>query len=309
LPTIGNKDWYAWGSEILLAAQEADGSWRGRFGADIDTSFALLFLRRANLTSDLTAYLKRAGFVEVALKSGGVLGEGATRPGTEHLAKNEDNKEADAQKGSAIPSSSRSTDAGETKTAVGSPANPATAKEAKAPTTPVAKTASDPSTPAAKQADAEAARLRSELLQATGQQQDQLLNQFKQAKGAAYTQALAATIPRLQGESKTKARKALAERLANMTSATLRDKLRDETAETRRAATLACAMKADQQLIPDLITLLEDPQPTVARAAHAALKDLTDQDLGPADHASPSARAQAAEAWKNWWKKHSASKK
>src|SRR5205085_641467 len=81
LPTIGNKDWYAWGSKILLAAQGQDGGWHGRFGTDIDTSFALLFLRRVNLTRDLTSYLKGTPSVNVALKTG--LPAGQTPEGLE----------------------------------------------------------------------------------------------------------------------------------------------------------------------------------------------------------------------------------
>jgi hypothetical protein len=47
-------DWYGWGSEILLKAQRQDGSWSYEYGRAVDTSFALLFLRRANLLGDLT---------------------------------------------------------------------------------------------------------------------------------------------------------------------------------------------------------------------------------------------------------------
>jgi hypothetical protein len=59
LHTIGNKDWYGWGVQMLLANQFRDGSWfcNGQYpGADlpIDTSFALLFLKRSNLVQDLT---------------------------------------------------------------------------------------------------------------------------------------------------------------------------------------------------------------------------------------------------------------
>jgi hypothetical protein len=58
LKTIGGKDWYAWGCEILLARQERDGSWQAKFAeAGCDTCFALLFLRRANLAKDLSAAL------------------------------------------------------------------------------------------------------------------------------------------------------------------------------------------------------------------------------------------------------------
>jgi hypothetical protein len=56
--TIGDLDWYQWGVEVLLPIQQPDGSWRTRgfTGTDetIDTSLALLFLKRANLVQDLT---------------------------------------------------------------------------------------------------------------------------------------------------------------------------------------------------------------------------------------------------------------
>ena len=60
---VGNKDWYRWGAEALVANQEGDGSW---FKKDnypgaapaLDTSFALMFLKRANLAQDLSNYLK-----------------------------------------------------------------------------------------------------------------------------------------------------------------------------------------------------------------------------------------------------------
>jgi hypothetical protein len=58
LRTIADKDWYAWGSEILVDHQKPDGSWgMGNYhGASpqLDTSFALLFLKRANLAQDLS---------------------------------------------------------------------------------------------------------------------------------------------------------------------------------------------------------------------------------------------------------------
>jgi hypothetical protein len=55
LDTLNKKDWYAWGAEILLANQQRDGRWRGEFASSYaDTCFALLFLKRSNLTRDLT---------------------------------------------------------------------------------------------------------------------------------------------------------------------------------------------------------------------------------------------------------------
>lgn len=90
LDTLGKKDWYTWGSELLLLKQAADGSWNSQ----VDTCFALLFLRRANLAEDLTATLR--GTVtdpgEVNLRAGGVGGAALLRivlkPGDNPHAKN-----------------------------------------------------------------------------------------------------------------------------------------------------------------------------------------------------------------------------
>ena len=62
LPTIANKDWYRWGAEILVANQTREGNWSADGGYPgwtpmANTCLALLFLRKANLVSDLTAAL------------------------------------------------------------------------------------------------------------------------------------------------------------------------------------------------------------------------------------------------------------
>jgi len=61
-PTIGDKDWYRWGTEQLLELQHDNGSWSptGYPGSSItiDTSLALLFLKRANLAKDLSKKLE-----------------------------------------------------------------------------------------------------------------------------------------------------------------------------------------------------------------------------------------------------------
>lgn len=76
LKAIANQDWYAWGRAVLLDSQRGDGSWQGEHGAEIDTCFALLFLRRANVTPDLTVFLKGrvADPAQATLKAGGVAG-------------------------------------------------------------------------------------------------------------------------------------------------------------------------------------------------------------------------------------------
>jgi hypothetical protein len=74
--------------------------------------------------------------------------------------------------------------------------------------------------------------------------------------------------------------------------------------ELRRAAVLAAAMKEDTTFVGRLIDLLNDPEKTVERAAYAALKSLTKQDLGPAADATDNQKAKAVKAWQAWWKKH-----
>jgi hypothetical protein len=65
LPKIEGKDWYAWGRKVLLPRQQPDGHWQGStyYGSTpvLDTCFALLFLKQANLAEDLTTKLQLLG--------------------------------------------------------------------------------------------------------------------------------------------------------------------------------------------------------------------------------------------------------
>ena len=277
LQTIGRKDWYAWGSDLLVASQGRDGTWEADYGPQVDTCFALLFLRRANLVKDLTAHLrgKIKDPVEVALKSGGVGGarlvNQAPKPGFNVF---------EPPPEEAAPSS-----------------------EKPAPATPPEGTA--------RSADAgdEAARLHADLVKAPVTRQEKLLEEYKTSKGGQFTEAMARAIPDLPPATRTKARDALAERLMRMTTATLREKLRDADAEVRYAAARACASKEDYVNFPNLITMLSDPEPRVVKAARAALRHLADgQDFGPGPEAGPKDRAGAVEQWQKWWKENGPAK-
>jgi HEAT repeat protein len=153
------------------------------------------------------------------------------------------------------------------------------------------------------QQQTDAARLAADLVKAPPEQQEALLAKLRDTKGIVYTDALAAAIPQLGLDARLKARDALSERLARMTTATLREKLQEDNAEVRRAAAIACAMKQAKALVPDLISLLEDPEDSVASAAHGALKSLTGEDFGPEPDATGSACKEAAAQWRKWWKK------
>jgi hypothetical protein len=149
----------------------------------------------------------------------------------------------------------------------------------------------------------EAERLARELLAAQPERQTAILNQLRDGKGNEFTDALAHVIPKLTGDVQKKARDFLAERLARMTVTTVRSKLKDENAEVRRASALACAMKEDQNFVPDLIGVLEDKDAWVVRAAAVALRTLTGQDFGPPADATTEQRSASIAAWKAWWKR------
>ena len=60
LQKVGNVDWYAWGSAVIVDFQNPnDGSWRAGNGPIPDTCFALLFLKRVNVVEDLTSKLRQ----------------------------------------------------------------------------------------------------------------------------------------------------------------------------------------------------------------------------------------------------------
>jgi hypothetical protein len=281
LETLGKKDWYGWGAEILLANQQRDGSWIGMY-PEGDTCFALLFLRRSNLARDLSASLRdrfsRSGTKVLTSRPGigSGLKEGA-EGGLKSPITGEEKPPESQGSGGARPAP------GDRKGPPAAPAKP----------------------PVKVVEDTPAARLGGDLVRARGARQDQMLQALRDGKGVLFTEALVSAIPRLEGEARRKAREALADRVTRMSDKTLSAYLQDEDPELRRAAALACAMKESKERVPELIRLLSDPEAVVERAAHAALKDLTGQDFGPEAGSGRAERAKAIAAWKVWWDKQS----
>jgi hypothetical protein len=58
LAKVGLVEWYTVGATIIVLTQQPTGGWRGRYPLEVDTSFALLFLRRSNLAPDLSSALR-----------------------------------------------------------------------------------------------------------------------------------------------------------------------------------------------------------------------------------------------------------
>lgn len=151
--------------------------------------------------------------------------------------------------------------------------------------------------------DAETARLATELVQAAGPRENEVLQRLRDAPEPHGSATLLLAIPDLKGVRQMKARQALADRLSELDAETLGKRLADEDAEVRRAALAAAAKMQEKALIPEALRLLEDADPGVVQAARASLKGLTSQDFGPSANATPSERAIALGRWYQWWVK------
>jgi hypothetical protein len=268
IDTMNNVDWFDWGCGILLKSQAENGSWSGGTyhgaSADLDTAFAILFLNRANLAKDLTANLK-----------GRVRDPGAT------TLKGGKDLESLIELGK----------------------NPPKNNDVKTPVDTKPTSRPDLNLNTLDPYEKQVRELADSLINATSLNRKQVLEKLRDTKGGAYTDALGRATRRLEGEPLKEAREAFAARLTRMTATTLRELMKDDNREVRRAAILACAMKEDKSHIPDLIEKLNDRDPVVNRAARASLKSLTGKDFGPEADASAADVAKAVAAWKEWYEK------
>ncbi len=303
LQTIGKKDWYDWGSTILVSTQLTSGAWEAEYAAGgVDTSFALLFLRRANLASDLNRLVGRIPDPgERTLKAG--------QPGSG--IKQDEPKLANGSAQPTKPADTKAmpTEATKTTEMVKSPEKPTEPTKSPATKSPPIDTKAveerpSAATPAPKFDDSEAGKLAQALLAMSSIRQQQEIERLRDQKGPDNTVALAIAMPHLSSKMQQAARDALVQRLARMSSKTLGNYLQDDEPEIRRAAVRVCDDKGKKEFVPRLIWLLTDREPAVARSAHAALKDLTGQDFGPAADADDAARKRATEEWQAWWKKN-----
>jgi HEAT repeat protein/phage FluMu protein Com len=124
------------------------------------------------------------------------------------------------------------------------------------------------------EAESQIVELAGALLNASDYKKIAVIKKLQEAKGAAYSEALAQAIPQLEGKYQQKARAALVERMKRMTADTLRDKLAETNREMQRAALAAVVWKEEASLAPELTALLDDPDAEVAEAALDSLKAL-----------------------------------
>ncbi|HJZ89278.1 MAG TPA: HEAT repeat domain-containing protein [Gemmataceae bacterium] len=266
--TIGKVDWYEWGAKAIVASQNRDGSWHANDfhsgSPEVATSFALLFLCRANLADDLSNSLK--GKVK--------------DPGTSRLIGGGDLSKIIGGSGS---SGSKRADPGAS----------APRPKVDVPTPP----------PSVAEGD-RAGKLANALVAATGAERDELLRVYRESKGGEYTDALARAAGKLSGDGQAKVRDALAARLARMNAATLIDLMNDRDRELRRGAALAAGTKPKERIAEfadALIRRIADDESIVVQAARASLKALSGEDFGPEAGSPPTDRGKALVAWKKWW--------
>jgi HEAT repeat protein len=148
---------------------------------------------------------------------------------------------------------------------------------------------------------AEAGKLAKELPTAAETRQQEIIRRLLEGKGAEFTQALADSIPKLSGVARDRARTALGERLARMSTKTLQGYLREGEPELRRAAVAAVVRKSSRELVPDIIPLLREDDVELARTAHEALKELIGLAYDFPKDGSPAGRKALADRWQKWW--------
>ncbi|MFO0881511.1 MAG: HEAT repeat domain-containing protein [Gemmataceae bacterium] len=288
LDKLAGKDWYTWGAEILLANQSENGTWVGDYASygGADTAFAVLFLKKANFTRDLSGNLT------------GMNGEGRVLRGA-----------STTKLDPALSSSAGFDNRKGVRTAPGKTPSPRTdgssatkSEGAGQPTRPMLE---KPRPRADTPEEKATVNLGENLLRTRGEERAAILKQLRDNKGVVNTETLVWVISRLDDDGRKRARVALAERFTRLKDATLREYLQDEEAEIRRAAALASAARGSKGLVPDLIRRLSDSEELVQRAAGTALKELTKKDFGPTPGATPAERKEAIAAWLKWWKENS----
>lgn len=269
LEKINRKDWYSWGSEIILVNQSSNGSWKGDYANfHADTCFAILFLLKSNFAEDLTTILKEKtnnlGLVE--LKSGGVGGEGISnlvKKGGIRIAIDNDGKGGTQGK---ITYKNNPTDK--------APVNNQETNKTEKP----------------------------ELLPLSNISEKNFLDtleKYKLSKGIEFTMALALSITKLKGTQQFEARKALGERLARFTPETLLEYLNNDDPELRAAAISAIALKNQMIGMNKIVSALEDSSEWVQNCAYNCLKSLTGKDFGNPNTVPAAEKIKTLELWKN----------
>jgi hypothetical protein len=136
--------------------------------------------------------------------------------------------------------------------------------------------------------DRQALRRLPELTRANPSERGVLLVTWRDTVGELNTRTLALAVRDLRGPVQEQARAALLDRLARLEPAELARRLKDPEPTLRQAAVVAGVRNRVDDLVPDLVPLLDDPDRSLAEQARTALVDLTGQKWTDSS------------AWKDW---------
>jgi hypothetical protein len=145
--------------------------------------------------------------------------------------------------------------------------------------------------------DEEAQTLGRKLADADPVTFDEIVKILTEAKVSAATAALRMAIPEVAPLRQARLRDALVARFVRLKLQSLREYLRTDDVEYRRAAARAVGEKGARDLIPDLIPVLIT-DPTGRDAALQSLRQLSGQNYGP----NP-------DLWLRWWQRQSEAQK
>ena len=87
----------------------------------------------------------------------------------------------------------------------------------------------------------------------------------------------------------------------------LYDKLHSPDPTDRMNAILGLKNAATKEVVPALIAMLNDPEPTVRQVANFALQGITNHKIALSNKGFRMESAQAAELWHAWWRENAAS--
>lgn len=143
-----------------------------------------------------------------------------------------------------------------------------------------------------------------ELTEAAGSERGprlkEVLVELEQRKGTEVMGTLSTAAASYEGDVQQLARDLLARHLARLAPLILKEKLKDERAEVRRAAIVVVGLR-EPRLVGDTIDLVADPDAGVRAMAQQTLVRLSRIDLGPGLNASKAEQEAAVKRWREWW--------
>jgi hypothetical protein len=137
-----------------------------------------------------------------------------------------------------------------------------------------------------------------------GPRLESILTELEQRQGKEVLDGLSTAAGSYERKTQQLARDLLDHHLGRQTEAFVKEKLKDDKTEVRRAAIRVVAKMP--QLAGSVIDLLTDDVPEVRDEAHQALVSLANrEDFGPPKNATKAQREEAQAKWRTWWERRS----